>query len=448
MASYSPDDSPVPSEHSESISRTSADSESFDYAKFADIKTPKPIDVFRSLSKHENIPKMCIAHRKIKKLKTFDEDITIESITLDDLYETVSYVSSKGFMKHFQNNLFPNNVAVEMGFDEDDIYQSKAIPGKIFCNLRREAVVTPCEIIPSICMSWPGEHTLEFMMKSQRVPEGRKRYIFPTSRMIGDIKKLGCTVVPKGYIKKTTSGDRLDTDLEWEICFPQAERYLETYMSHAQMKCLIFLLVIHKTYIEPKTFELGLLREHIRTFMLGECESNYSEWPEHRLGTKMISVIKNLNNAIAKANIPDFFIKEKNHLNNIPMKYLRHAQKVFHEILETPLMSFIKSLRNLRYAKGQSFYQPFDFDKLNEILRKRGIELTNPILTTSAIIPPNLKTRELDNEAQWGHVDIMRRRERILRKRKEEEKMKESPEVRENGRKGSVDSIDLEVSTT
>lgn len=83
-------------------------------------------------------------------------------------------------------------------------------------------------------------------------------------------------------------------DLEWEINFPKAERYLEARMSHAQMKCMLLLLTLHKTFIQPVTEQNGLLPEHIRTHMFWECERDYRNWPEHRLGTKILSVIKNL----------------------------------------------------------------------------------------------------------------------------------------------------------
>lgn len=431
-----------------STSRSSTESDTYGYSTITDIKTPKPIEIIKGLERKDgrpNIPPSCISYRKIKKILT-DTDLDekdIEHITDEDLFDIISYINSKGFMKFFENNIFPNGVGTNLGFEESEVRLAKSIPGKIFCTLFEGDKQTSCEVIPALSIRWPHRQTLQFLMKAQKRPEGRRRYIFPTQRMINEIEALNCVLVPKGYIRK--KGQHTDSDLEWEIQFPQAERYLETFMSHAQAKCYLYLLALHKTYIEPKTSQLGLLTEHIRLFMLWECESNYSEWPEHRLGTKLMTLIKNLNIHIAKSDLRDFFIKEKNVLENIPKKYLRHAQKVFHEILEAPVMSFIKSLRNLRYTRGKDFYHPFEFDKLHDILIKSGMESTNPQITSEMNIPPNFKKiKYLDTDIQVRHMKEAQKREKILKKRQEEVGKKNLKDEEE--RRGSVDSIDMKVS--
>ncbi|KAJ8918601.1 hypothetical protein NQ315_013106 [Exocentrus adspersus] len=434
----------APSEPTPSTSRSSTDSDNYGYTTITDMKTPKPIEIIKGLEKQEgrlNIPPSCISYRKVRRnLVEYDlEDKEIENITEEDLFDMVSYVNSKGFMKFFQNNVFPNGVGTNLGFSDIEVRMAKSIPGKIFCSLYEDEKHVPCEVIPALSVRWPHQQTLQFLMKAQKPPEPRKRYIFPTQRMIDEIAALNCVLVPKGYVRK--KGKHNDSDLEWEFQFPQAERYLETFLSLAQAKCLVFLLTLHKTYIEPKTSQMGLLTEHIRTFLLWECEANYSDWPEHRLGTKLVTLIKNLNVHIAKSDLRDFFIKERNLFENIPKKYLRHAQKVFHDILETPLMSFIKSLRNLRYTRGK-FYYPFDFDKLYEILIKSGMESTNPQILSELSVPPNFKKMKYyDSDNQVRYLKEVQKREKILRKRQEESENANLKEKEE--RKGSVDSIDM-----
>ncbi|KAJ8966131.1 hypothetical protein NQ314_003723, partial [Rhamnusium bicolor] len=432
-----------------STSRSSTESDTtYGYSTLTDIKTPKPIEIIKGLEKKDalpNLPLSCISYRKVKKL-TYQLDIdqqNVENLTEDDLYDTVSYINSKEFMKHFQNIVFPNKVAVNLGFDLVNLSLAKSIPGKIFCNLNDKDGSVPCEVIPALPIQWPLEQTLEFLMKGQKPPEVRKRYIFPTESMINEIKALNCVLVPKGYVRK--KGAHFDNDIEWEIHCPQAERYLETFMSHAQTKSFLFLLTIHKTYIEPKTLQFGLLTEHIRNFLLWEYEANYSDWPEHRLGTKLMNILKNFNTHIAKSHLPDYFIKEKNMFENIPKKYLRHAQKVFHEVLESPVMKFIKSLRNLRYTRGRFFYHPFDFEQLHDILIKSGMESTNPQIISDSSIPPNYKKkRYYDSDTQLKYIKEMKRRERILhqmreKKEKEKENLSEPEERRE-----SIDSIKMD----
>lgn len=441
------DDIPIAkSEPTPSTSRSSTESDTYGYSTITEMKTPKPIDIIKGLRRQEgrpNLPLSCISYRKVKKIlmESDLEDKEIVNITDEDLYDIVSYINSKGFMKFFQNNIFPNGIGTNLGLEESEIRLAKSIPGKIFSDFHEGDKHIPCEVIPALSVNWPHKQTLEFLMKAKKEPEPRKRYIFPTPRMISEITNLSCVLVPKGYVRK--KGEHSDSDLEWEIQFPQAERYLETFMSHSQAKCYLFLLALHKTYIEPATFQLGLLTEHIRSFMLWECETNYSDWPEHRLGTKLVTLITSLNSHIAKIDLRDFFIKEKNVLDNIPKKYLRHAQKVLHEVLEAPVMSFIKSLRNLRYTRGKHFYHPFEFDKLYDILIKSGMESTNPQLTSDMYIPPNMKMiKRLDPGIQVKHVQEAQKRKKIMKKRQEENEKKNLKKELEE-RRGSVDSVDL-----
>ncbi|KAJ8959816.1 hypothetical protein NQ318_011548 [Aromia moschata] len=449
--SYLPSDEDVPMDRTEvtpSTSRSSTDSDTtYDYSTLTEIKTPKPIEIVKELERQDrlpNLPRSCIAHRKVKKLFCdLDlEEQLLEGVSEDDLYIIVAYISSKGFMKYFQNNVFPNSLGLNLGFDPEELRMAKAIPGKIFCNLTEGNSCSPCEVIPAIRIQWPHKQTLEFLMKGQKPPEVRKRYIFPTERMINEIKALNSVLVPKGYVKK--KGLYLDGDIEWEIQFPHAERYLESFMSHAQAKSYLILLTLHKTYVEPKTQQIGLLAEHIRHFLLWECELNYSEWPEHRLGTKLMYVIKKFNCLIAKRHLPDYFIADKNMFENVPKKYLNQAQKAFHDVLESPVIYFIKSMRNLRYSRGRSFYPPFDFDHLYDILIKSGIELTNPQITSELSIPPNYRRRRFqDVDTQLKHVLEVKRREREIKKRQAQtgkENLKDAEERRE-----SVDSINMEV---
>ncbi|KAG5900497.1 hypothetical protein JTB14_010908 [Gonioctena quinquepunctata] len=439
-----PSNSSTPIEISEPNSRSSTDSSDtlYGYSNMIDTKTPKPIEILRGLSRHEmsSLPKTCISYRKVKKTCVDLEDR--EEISEEDLLETVSYINSKAFMKHFESNLILDNVMTSLGFNEDQIYSSKVIPGKVFCDLTNgDGSTMPCEIIPSIMTRWPAEQTLAFSLKGDRLPRPGKRYIFPTAGMIGEIKNLNCTLVPRGYVKKR--GERSDTDIEWELCFPQAERYLESYMSHAQMKSLLFLLTLHKSFIEPKTAQYGFLAEHIRSFMLWECESNYSEWPEHRLGTKLLNVIKNLIAQMEKAKplIPDYVIEGRNVLENVPKKYIRLAQKIFCDILQSPLMYFISSLRNLRYTRCETFFPPLDFERLYQILTKDSMQL--PLHRKAPREEKKKQKWYADNETRSRHLEELKNRKKFFDRKEEERNMKNIQDDA-NERRESIDSIDID----
>lgn len=263
------------------------------------------------------------------------------------------------------------------------------------------------------------------------------RYRWPTDEMLKDIKSMNCVLVPKGYWLK--KGNYTDANIEWEIAFPKAERYIETRMSHAQIRCFFFLLSIHKTFIEPVSFQHGLLAEHIRCHMYWECEANYRDWPEHRLGTKLMKVMTNLTTRLAKGVLPDYFVKQKNLFENIPKKYLQFAQKIFHDVLQSPSVYFMRALRNLRNTSGR-FYLPLDLKELYTIVaQSQGIKIINPNMLTS--MPPNLRRKKYnDPDMQWRHIQELRTKEKMFRKKNDKNL------DRIEDRKDSVDSIDLSVS--
>lgn len=218
-------------------------------------------------------------------------------------------------------------------------------------------------------------------------------------------------------------------------------------MTHTQLRCLFFLLAIHKTYIEPATHQNGLLVEHIRCHMYWECERDYRDWPEHRLSLKLNQVIQNLNKKLSKGEMSDYFIKPKNVLENIPKKYLHFAQKVFHDVLQGPVVHFIKALRNLqcpsdRFPKlsphYRDFYSSLDWKTLYNILIHTDVlEIVNP---RSKEITALRQRKFADRDAQWQHLYHLKKKQERLKKQLAEKRTKD-----EETRRQSSDSINTEV---
>lgn len=444
VQSYPHDDSPLISVDGESTSCSSRTSSNEDYASYDEMKSAKPPDEFKTLNIQGGLPRTCIEHRRNKKLD-LPQDIKFENITEDDLYEVVSYISSKGVMDHFLDNIFPNHAEEKLDLTKEEQGKIKPLPGKIICKHKNEELSQTWEVVPAVPIKWPGEQTLEFIMKSQRSPGMRTKILFPHPAMVGEIMRLGAVVVPKGCF--ANDRQRKDTNLEWEFYFPQAEQYMESFMTHSQMKSYLILLCLYKTYVAPTTFEKGLLIEHIRTFFLAHLDNNFRDWPEHKLGTKLIALLKQLNVLIGSSDLRDYFITEKKPLEYISKKYLRENQRVFHEIIASPLMGFMKSLKNLQYVKGsKKFYTPFDFDKLYTIVTQRGAHLTNSSLEKAGPINRNrMPVGKLDPDTNWSHVNENVKRVQLM-KQKELEKQREIEEELE--RRTSDDYLDLSVSMT
>lgn len=218
-------------------------------------------------------------------------------------------------------------------------------------------------------------------------------------------------------------------------------------MTHTQLRCLLFLLAIHKTYIEPVTHQNGLLVEHIRCHMYWECERDYRDWPEYRIGHKLRQVMQSLNKKLSKGEMPDYFIKPKNVFENIPKKYLNFAQKIFHDITQSSVMNFIKTLRNLQYpsdrfkdkpSKIKDFYSPLDWKNIQEILiLRQGLDMVNPRAKELVTLR---QQKFSDRDTQWEHLYHLKQKQQRLKKKLAEKTAKEN-----ENRRDSADSINIEV---
>lgn len=441
--------------------RSGESSDSYDYSTINKLNTPQPLSVAdaKLLRKNHSLPHNCFTTVQVKNLEELqelssdDEEYYVEQKKKNkiDLFKDVTYVNSKAFMSYFAHTVFPNGLGTALGFKEQSVKAAKTIPGLIFCDASDDDSDSVMKklIIPSAMIQWPDALTFEWSMRDDRptIIDRRTtlRYKWPTDTMIKEIKKLQCVVIPKGCVPKR--GENKDSSIEWEVAFPKAEKYIETKMSHAQMRCFLFIIALHKTFIEPKTAHLGLLIEHIRTHMYWECETNYPNWPENRLGKKLLRVLRSLYFKLGRVHMSDYFIREKNVFANIPGKYLRAAQSLIHRVIEQPVMYFLVALRNLRYMSGK-FYPTLDFKELHNILVTDGIKTANPLLykfIEHDKEPAKRKARNHDPEAEWRK----RHQEEIKRKFEMQEKVKkQQAENLEAERRESVDSVDLQVLNT
>ncbi|XP_060528703.1 uncharacterized protein LOC132703455 isoform X2 [Cylas formicarius] len=385
----------------------------------SNLRIPKPIQDDNGNVDNQSLND-CFVYRKVKKadIDLDMEDLDAEELTDEDVYDVVSYLTSRGFMKYFQSTLFINSTERALCFDNCQVTDAKSIPGKIFCNLTDNEETYPCEIMPCLTISWPEGQTLDFLWRENT----ERKSLWPTEKMLNEMRCLNCALVPKSYARKR--GFYPDADLEWEIHFPLAERYLDSYMSMPQLKCLLVLMTLHKEYIEPITKQQGLLPEHLKTHMYWQCEKNYNEWPEHRLGVKLLNIIQSLSNALHKRTFPDYFVKKKNLFQNIQRKYLEPANEAFHAIIQSPLTFVIRALRNLRNKSGK-FYPPLDYKELIRILTSSAWDLENGTgeLDTVSV---QKKPRFTDAEKQLQYVKEMQRKRKILEKRKAKEAGKQN----------------------
>ncbi|XP_012269305.2 uncharacterized protein LOC105693756 [Athalia rosae] len=300
------------------------------------------------------------------------------------------YLRSDKFMHYFQD-LFANRLAGPLRFETEDVDEATRQGAIIYCDTvdfleKNRTLIVPYEIVPSIPAAWPecGDEWLHRVRPEILDPASSVIYVWPTSKMIQKVKKFGCHIIPEGYMPKRQTNP--NHALEWQLTFPAVERYLETCLSHAQVRVYLLALMLHKTFIRPVDTTFGLTTSHIRTQLFWLLEQNYSPsmWPENRAGDSLRRLLKKLYASVSQTQpcLPDYFLSKKNLFANIPKQYLLLTQKQLNRIIDNPVMYVLTSMENIRYKP--EFFPVLDYKKLFKILTVESNDLMgviNPALT-------------------------------------------------------------------
>lgn len=298
----------------------------------------------------------------------------------------VTYVNSAIFMKHFMS-LFVYRLAEPMGFDKEAVENVKREGCVIYCdkitNEARHSKIEQYEITPSVWLEWPecAEEWLE-----------RPRNSWPRFEDVGKIKDFGCYVVPEGFVPKR--GSNALQNLEWQLTFPAAERYLETCMTQAQVQVYLIALMLHKTFMRP-IFDtmFGLTTAHIRNkfFWMIEENDKASKWPDTRTGDCLLTLLNSLYYNISQNEpiLRDYFVKDRNLFQKVPSEHLLHTQKQLKRIIENPVMYVLHAMENIRYS--EKFFPRVNYERLLNILTLNILAVNNPALARKvnrSIHPP------------------------------------------------------------
>lgn len=301
----------------------------------------------------------------------------------------VYYTSSESFMNHFVD-LFVNQLAKPLGFEPEDLnhVQDSIIHCDKVINshsprLRR---IESYEITPTIWLQWP-EDAQEWL--------DRPRSTWPDYNDIGKVKDFGCYVVPEDSIPRKRDLARrdsrhhgakknIDHEIEWQLIFPAAERYLETCMTHSQVQVYLIALMLHKTFLRPVLDSMyGLTIAHIRNklFWLIEENDRPSKWPDNRTGECLLKLLHSLYHCISQNEpiLPDYFVRDKNMFGKVPSDYLLHSQKQLKRIIENPIMYVLHAMENIKHSN--KFFPRLDFTMLFKLLTvKPWLAVVNPAL--------------------------------------------------------------------
>lgn len=319
------------------------------------------------------------------------------------------YASSTEFMLHF-TRMFAFRLADCLGFDKESVDDIRREGCVIHCDkvmvskTMKQTRVEQYEIMPAVWMQWPAcaQEWLD-----------RSRNTWPDPNDIEKIKLSGCYVVPEGFAPKKGDRNNLGQDLEWQLTFPAADRYLETCMTHTQVQVYLIALMLHKTFVRPVLDAMyGLTTAHIRhmLFWLIEEHDNPTKWSATRSGDCLITLLKSLYHGMSQfePSLKDYFVRGRNLFQRIPCEHLLYTQKQLKRITENPVMYVFHAMENIRYT--ENFYPRLNFAKLLNILTGDTLTVMNPALAwqiaTAAPNPSYRPAAATEDEDKYSRTEF------------------------------------------
>ncbi|KAL7027030.1 hypothetical protein ACKWTF_005266 [Chironomus riparius] len=365
-------------------------------------------------------------------------------------YEDKQYLNSRGFLTHFIH-LFRQTLANELGISEEVLKNATWKGSSVYCD--------PWEIIPAISSPWPREAN-EWIYRRREIridPITNLPYQWPSLEMIEKITNFGCYVIPQGFAPKV--GSNPQRELEWKIVFPEAEKFLESRLTFAQIKIYMITKALIKAFIEPG-IERGVnmfTAEHIRSHLFWQCEHNYTAWSEDLLGEGLLKFLSSLLQCIKTHRLPDYFIPKRNLLETIPEKILVDLHKKIYRIIENPVPYVLIAIRNLRYQRN--FYPKLKCKRLySRLLIDDPSKMLYPSqeMTINDYVPDQHSEEDENDGISLATIPYFDQKERKSRKKRTrcvrfvlDDKYvaaySKKKEIEEKGRKVSIESIDTKV---
>ncbi|XP_004924890.2 uncharacterized protein LOC114251553 [Bombyx mandarina] len=361
------------------------------------------------------------------------------------LYERYYYLNSVGFMNNFVDN-FIINLGSGLGLTHDAVSNALTQGASIYCDSIRIGLNIGYEIFPALIAAWPNT-ACPWIIRLRRAiqnPRTNFSYQWPTRYMVNKATGFGCLLVPVGFRSKR--GSNPEQTLQWRILFPAAERYLESCLAHSHIRCYLFTLLLHKSFMENETSKIGIDASHIKNHLFWQCEDNYAKWPEDRLGESLRLFLRSFYIHFGQSRFPNYFIESCNDFKSIPKPLLLKLQRRLADILEAPVMHMLSALSKLKYM-NQDFYPEFDCHRLYQILTcKNPLHLINPHIPTTV----NNYTESSDSEGDTGanFWDNAKSRDKHYQWKKERQKqIQERRKAHINNKRSKLNAGQNEIKT-
>ncbi|KAL4218476.1 hypothetical protein ACF0H5_023210 [Mactra antiquata] len=191
------------------------------------------------------------------------------------------------------------------------------------------------------CTAWPPTVSDTFRQTKRT---------WPSDRLVEDILRTRCFVVPKG------SDNGSDSDIEWRLSFSCAERLLMFDLNIVQIRCYVLMKYIKITFLDTLPDCKGIVSSYIcKTALFHTVSQTHEyEWTEENLFQNFNKCLCTLRKFVDEENCPHFIMP----MNNL----LRHKlDKQKKENIALELQRIIES-------NGDTLFD-IKIDKFGELLR-------------------------------------------------------------------------------
>ncbi|KAL4705139.1 hypothetical protein ACJJTC_018710 [Scirpophaga incertulas] len=364
-----------------------------------------------------------------------------------NLYIINQFLSSTEFMNYFVDN-FITKLGTVLGLSHESISNSMTQGASVYCEVFRNGQKIGNEVFPALIAAWPNKAD-QWIIRERKIiqnPRTNFSYQWPTKYMVKKAIGFGCLLIPIGYRPKR--GLNKNQNLQWKVIFPAAERYLESCLAHAHMRCYLFSLILHKTYLENVVSKIGIDASHLKNHLFWQCEDNYAKWPEHRLGESLRMFLRSFYVHFGQGRFPNYFIANCNDFKSIPQPLLLTLQRKLANILESPVMHILGALDKVKYVK-KDFYPTFNVHRLYEILTsKNPLRILNPNLPVPV---SNNHTAISDSDGETSNTNFWEKAKRNDKnyqwKKEKQRQLQERRKVQFYNRKKSIQQ-EKEINTT
>lgn len=177
-----------------------------------------------------------------------------------------------------------------------------------------------CQEWPEVALGWIHRHR----------PSG-----WPSPRLIRDIAKQGCHVVPVPHRKSQRPS------VEWRLSFSEAEVALALTLSSIPRRCYIFLKLLH--IYKFKRYGVALVTYFLKTALFWICESiSLSEWKEMKTVEGIQRLLQFLLNSYEERALPNYFVPQNNLFSGLGIVQMSKTREAIREVLSNPVQNLVE----------------------------------------------------------------------------------------------------------